>query len=129
MKGLHHRSNKELIELIGNMRKTKKLLQPTVQAINIKFWKMKTVLDRLDSFSADARMIIDLRRIEKCKAVTQYKGNYYNFFSCAARERRDFYRKERMAKSLCWSCKYTPKQAGMRKLMLKIKNGGRNNGQ
>jgi hypothetical protein len=129
MRSLEDRSNKELERIVNNVKKTKKLLRPTEQAINIKFWKMHAVLDRLDSSSANARRIVGLRRMGKCKAIMTVKGVYYNTFQCGARERRPSYSKDLMARSLCWSCHYTLKQAGMRKLMLKIKNGGQNNGQ
>ena len=129
VRSLEDRTNKELKKLVNHIKETKRLLHPTEEVINLRFWQVHEVLDRLDSSSADARRIIGLRKMEKCKAVVTVGGQYFETFRCSARERIPSYSKDLMAKSLCWSCHYTPAQAKMRKVMLTIKNGGQTSGK
>ena len=129
VRSLEDRTSKELKKLVFQIKRTKKLLRPIEQAVNIRFWKVHSVLDRLDSSSANARRIVGLRRMGKCKAVVTVGGHYFKTFRCSARERIPSYSKDLMAKSLCWSCHYTPAQAKMRKVMLTIKNGGQTDGK
>ena len=129
VRSLEDRTNKELKKLVNHIKETKRLLHSTEEVINLRFWQVHEVLDRLDSSSADARRIIGLRKMEKCKVMVTVPGNYYTTFSCSAQERRHNYSKDSMARSLCWSCHYTPAQAKMRKVMLTIKNGGQTDGK
>jgi len=101
---LRGKSDKELREFIKKTKECKRSTGERVDAIRLKFWKLRNVRDNLDRVRKQAQLARGRRKGTDCPALT---GNDYSY-ECEVRlQWTKRYSKEEIMTAFCHSCRLT----------------------
>ena len=127
MLDLTKKKRQELEKILTKAENSKRILHRKRKETARKVWDYKCSEDKLWWFIQYCRREIGRRKATRCGVLQKHVlPSWGPSYSCGAKDTLLFRRVENLYEKVCYKCKWTPAQAKVRKVLLKLR--GRRHG-